>query len=179
MLDGTLEVWCRMEMSTPEDGTCNMTRCVWYVISFHHGKVACVVGQVIDPVFASSTTGPSSALEKLGLNNGLTSNDTTRCCFEVCIPCKLFAKNDWRSEFWGVWPHQTWRSQSSIWEETPGTNETKLNSVGQACFMVVFGLVWRHMILFRDHCSEIGKAYPQSPWILKAVWKRYLTSLNA
>ena len=35
-------------------------------------KVAWVVGQVIDPVFAPSTAGASSAHPKLGLNNGLT-----------------------------------------------------------------------------------------------------------
>ena len=75
MLDGTLEVWCRMEMSTPEDGTCNMTTWIWYVISFHHAKVACIVGQVIDPVFASSTTGPSSADQRLGLKYPLMSPD--------------------------------------------------------------------------------------------------------
>ena len=46
------------------------------MISFHHAKVACVVGQVIDPVFASSTTGPSSADQRLGLNNGLTRPGT-------------------------------------------------------------------------------------------------------
>ena len=75
MLDGTLKVWCRMEMSTPEDdedGTCSTTTWIWYVISLHHGKVACVVGQGIDPVFAYSTAGASSAHQKLGLNNGLT-----------------------------------------------------------------------------------------------------------
>ena len=41
--------------------------------------------------------------------------------------------------------------------------ESKFESVEQACFVVVFGLVWCDMILFRDHSSEIGKAYP---WML-------------
>ena len=78
MLDGTLEVWRRMEMSTSEDGTCSIAAwqhrsdMYWYVISLHHGKVACVVGQGIDRAFAYSTAGASSAHQKLGLNNGLT-----------------------------------------------------------------------------------------------------------
>lgn len=41
--------------------------------------------------------------------------------------------------------------------------ESKFDSVEQACFTVVFGLVWCDMILFRDHSSEIGKPYP---WML-------------